>query len=139
MAVSRRVVICEDREMKLSPIVHLVSAFWLFPLSHSASAAAEPDLGATTFARACAACHSLQPNRNMTGPSLAGVWGRKAGTLETFDRYSLALKSANVTWDAGSLDQWIKRIACSDMPRAARATNTVRAFHSRGLTANCRK
>ena len=31
--------------------------------------------------RACAACHSLTPDRNMTGPSLAGVWGRKAGSL----------------------------------------------------------
>jgi cytochrome c len=27
---------------------------------------------------ACAACHSLQPNQNMTGPSLADLWGRKA-------------------------------------------------------------
>src|SRR5712691_4622810 len=27
--------------------------------------------------RACAACHSLGPGRNMTGPSLAGLWGRK--------------------------------------------------------------
>ena len=23
---------------------------------------------------ACAACHSLQPDQNMTGPSLAGLW-----------------------------------------------------------------
>lgn len=94
--------------MRPFPIVHLVSAFWLVLLSHSAWAAGEPDLGATMFARACAACHSLQPNRNMTGPSLAGVWGRKAGTLQSFDRYSPGLKSASVTWDAGSLDQWIK-------------------------------
>ncbi|WP_346659659.1 hypothetical protein [Bradyrhizobium sp. 142] len=28
--------------------------------------------------RACMPCHSLEPDRNMTGPSLAGVWGRKA-------------------------------------------------------------
>ena len=41
---------------------------------------------------ACAACHSLQPEQNMTGPSLAGLWGRKAGTLPSFDRYSPALK-----------------------------------------------
>ena len=27
--------------------------------------------------RACAPCHSLEPDRNMTGPSLAGLWGRK--------------------------------------------------------------
>ena len=32
----------------------------------------------------CAACHSLQPDRNMTGPSLAGLWDRKAGTLPSF-------------------------------------------------------
>ena len=30
---------------------------------------------------ACAACHSLQPNQNMTGPSLAKLWDRKAGSL----------------------------------------------------------
>ncbi len=84
------------------------SAVGIILLSLSTSAAAEPDFGATTFSRACAACHSLQPNRNMTGPSLAGVWGRKAGGLATFDRYSPALKSANVVWDGGSLDQWLK-------------------------------
>ena len=47
----------------------------------------------------------------MTGPSLAGVWGRKAGTLESFDRYSPALKSADITWNAGSLEQWLKNPA----------------------------
>ena len=30
--------------------------------------------------RACAPCHSLEADRNMTGPSLAGLWGRKAGS-----------------------------------------------------------
>ena len=94
--------------MNLWSIVYLVSTFCLVALSHSAGAAGEPDLGATAFARACAACHSLQPNRNMTGPSLAGVWGRKAGMLQSFDRYSPALKSSNVNWDAASLDQWLK-------------------------------
>ena len=94
--------------MKLSPIVHFVSAYCLLAQSQSAWATASPDLGATAFARACAACHSLEPGRNMTGPSLAGVWGRKAGSLESFDRYSPALKSANVTWNADSLDAWIK-------------------------------
>src|SRR5215471_18270277 len=29
----------------------------------------------------CAACHSLQPDQNMTGPSLAVLWNRKAGSL----------------------------------------------------------
>jgi cytochrome c len=57
---------------------------------------------------ACAACHSLQPDQNMTGPSLADVWNRKAGSSSSFSRYSSALKSANIVWDDKTLDEWIK-------------------------------
>jgi cytochrome c len=74
----------------------------------SSAAAAEGDAarGQRVFA-ACAACHSLQPEKNMTGPSLSGIWNRKAGSLRSFDRYSDALKSADVTWDDQTLDAWI--------------------------------
>lgn len=57
---------------------------------------------------ACAACHSLEPNRNMTGPSLAKLWNRKAGSLASFARYSSALKSSEVVWDDRTVDQWLK-------------------------------
>jgi cytochrome c len=57
--------------------------------------------------RACAPCHSLEPDRNMTGPSLAQLWGRKAGSLPSFERYSDALKSSGIIWDDRSLDAWI--------------------------------
>jgi cytochrome c len=57
---------------------------------------------------ACAACHSLEPNRNMTGPTLAQLWNRKAGSLASFPRYSPALKSSGVVWDDKTLDQWLK-------------------------------
>jgi len=63
--------------------------------------------GAVLF-RACVGCHSFVPDRNMTGPSLAGIWGRKAGTLQSFERYSPALKATTVVWDAAALDQWLK-------------------------------
>ena len=66
----------------------------------------DPARGAQLF-RACAACHSLVPNQNMTGPSLAGVVGRKAGTLASFDRYSPALKASGLTWQPGTLDAWL--------------------------------
>ena len=59
--------------------------------------------------RACASCHSLTPDHNMTGPSLAGVIGRKAGTLGSFQRYSEALKSSGVTWDEPTLDAWLEK------------------------------
>src|SRR6266566_9600108 len=57
--------------------------------------------------RACAPCHSLEPDRNMTGPSLAKLWGRKAGSLPSFERYSDALKSSGIIWEDRSLDGWL--------------------------------
>ena len=57
--------------------------------------------------RACAPCHSLEADRNMTGPSLAGLWGRKAGSLPSFERYSDALKSSGIVWEDRSLDGWL--------------------------------
>lgn len=56
---------------------------------------------------ACEACHSLEPNRNMTGPSLANLWGRKAGSLASFDRYSAPLKASGVVWNDETLSAWI--------------------------------
>ena len=57
--------------------------------------------------RACAPCHSLEADRNMTGPSLADLWNRKAGGLPSFTRYSPALKASGVTWDDKTLDAWL--------------------------------
>jgi cytochrome c len=55
-----------------------------------------------------AACHSLRPDQNMTGPSLAGLWNRKAGTLASFSRYSPAMQSADIEWNDKTLDEWIE-------------------------------
>ncbi len=57
--------------------------------------------------QACAACHSLEPGRNYSGPSLWGLWGRKAGSLASFGRYSEALKRSNLTWNEATLDRWL--------------------------------
>jgi cytochrome c len=69
------------------------------------AAEGNPSRGQRAFG-ACAACHSLQPDQNMTGPSLAGVWNRKAGSLASFSRYSDALKSADIVWNDKTLDEW---------------------------------
>ena len=70
--------------------------------------------------RACAPCHSLEPDRNMTGPSVASLWGRKAGSLPSFDRYSDALKSSGIIWDDRALDGWLtdpeRMVPDNDMP-----------------------
>jgi cytochrome c len=64
--------------------------------------------GGERMYRACAACHSLAPNRNMTGPSLAEIWNRRSGSLPSFQRYSPALKSAGIVWNDDTLDEWVK-------------------------------
>ena len=86
----------------------LVAAFLTFPFgAYFAFGEGNSARGQRIFG-ACAACHSLRPDQNMTGPSLADLWGRKAGSLPSFNRYSSALKSANVTWNDKTLDEWIK-------------------------------
>lgn len=58
-------------------------------------------------ARACMACHSFAPGQHLTGPSLAGVVGRKAGTAEAFSRYSQALRHSGLVWNQRNLDTWL--------------------------------
>lgn len=64
------------------------------------------DRGQRAFA-VCAPCHSLVSNRNMTGPSLANLWNRQAGSLSSFMRFSPALKSSGIIWNETSLDPWL--------------------------------
>ena len=93
------------RILLLAVLVGLVSF-----AARESMAAGAAERGAKAF-QVCAACHSLRPDLNMTGPSLADVWGRKAGSLADFDRYSAALKASGVTWDAKTLDPWLKNPA----------------------------
>jgi cytochrome c oxidase assembly protein Cox11 len=69
-------------------------------------ATAEPDAinGEEFFGQRCAACHAIDGNK--TGPALRGVVGRVAGSASAF-AYSPALKSADLTWSADSLDRWL--------------------------------
>lgn len=92
-----------------------MNALWLsatlslafFSAAVPANAAGDPARGAQAF-RACAACHSVEPGQHLTGPSLTSVFGRKAGTVEGFQRYSEALKDSSVVWDEKTLDAWLR-------------------------------
>ncbi len=74
-----------------------------------ASARADGDSGRGAVAyRACVACHALEPGVHRTGPSLAGIWGRKAGSIVDFKRYSEQLKHATLVWNEANLDAWLR-------------------------------
>lgn len=89
-------------------------------------ASAEPDAvrGEKLFSETCAACHGLGANK--TGPSLAGVFGRSAGSVPGY-KYSSALAQSGIRWSADDLDLWLtnprKFIAGVRMP--ARVPNAL--------------
>jgi len=57
------------------------------------------DPGELQFARKCSVCHTLTPDGgNRAGPTLYGVFGRKAGTLPGYP-YSKALLDADLVWN----------------------------------------
>lgn len=76
------------------------------PLGQALAADGNPQRGAMVYG-ACAACHSLEPNLTLTGPSLAAVWGKKAASVADFPRYSNALKQKDFVWDEVTLFAWL--------------------------------
>jgi cytochrome c len=75
--------------------------------SHSAAAEGDVAKGEKLFKR-CAACHSLEAGKKKIGPSLAGVFGRKAGTVEGF-KYSKAMMASDIVWDEETIDQYLEK------------------------------
>jgi cytochrome c len=63
--------------------------------------------GENLFKQQCGACHSVKagdPARQ--GPNLAGVFGRKAGSVEGF-HYSPGFAKADFAWDEQHLDAYL--------------------------------
>src|SRR5579863_420409 len=75
------------------------------PLVVTARADGDPSRGAARF-QECAACHRLEPGVNEVGPSLHGLFSRKAGELSDF-RYSPAMRRSGIIWTAETLDRYI--------------------------------
>ena len=46
----------------------------------------------------CMACHTVQEGQHRVGPSLYGIVGKTAGTVEGFRNYSPANRDSGVTW-----------------------------------------
>jgi cytochrome c len=56
----------------------------------------------------CRACHQVgETARNMVGPLLNGLFGRKSGTIEGFN-YTDANKNSGIVWDDAVFAEYIK-------------------------------
>lgn len=56
----------------------------------------------------CKACHTLEEGKNKVGPSLHGVMGRAAGTLEGF-KFSSAMSESGLTWDDETMAKFLAK------------------------------
>jgi cytochrome c2 len=73
--------------------------------SASASATSAAAVEPAAFAQ-CKACHSAEPGKNGLGPSLAGIYGEKAGAVPGFD-FSDAMKNSGIVWNEEALDRFL--------------------------------
>jgi cytochrome c len=60
--------------------------------------------GKAAFEKRCTGCHTMEADRE--GPRLAGVFGRKAGSVAGFG-YSPGLKNSGITWTDATLERWL--------------------------------
>ena len=56
----------------------------------------------------CNNCHSLEPGVTKVGPTLAGIIGRKAGSVKGFNQYSEAMVNSGIVWDKETLNEFFQ-------------------------------
>jgi cytochrome c len=84
----------------------LFLAVWVLAASTSQSLAQSAEAGERVFAQ-CRACHQVgETAKNLVGPQLNGMFGRKSGTVAGFS-YTEANKNANITWDEATFREYI--------------------------------
>lgn len=67
----------------------------------TAVAEGDTSAGQKVFKR-CAACHAVEDGKNKVGPTMFGVVGRQAGSLEDY-KYSDAMQDVGYSWDEEQL------------------------------------
>ncbi len=85
------------------------TAISIVSLTSGQALAQDAAAGEKVFAK-CKACHVADTDQNKIGPSLKGVIGRTAGTLEGY-KYSPAMVEAGkggMVWDDATLTEYLK-------------------------------
>jgi cytochrome c len=90
--------------MRLARALAALALALAAPGATTARDAGDPAAGEDLFLDRCAMCHLAEGGGQ--GPSLNGVYGRKAGSAPGF-AYSAALKASGVTWTGPELDRFL--------------------------------
>ncbi|MGH7004013.1 MAG: c-type cytochrome [Alphaproteobacteria bacterium] len=89
-------------------MIRLAVAFSTLALAAAPALAQDAEKGKTQFGQ-CRACHSLDAGKNGVGPSLHGMFGRTAGTVEKYS-YSSDMKAAGakgLKWDEATVMEYL--------------------------------
>lgn len=82
----------------------LIFGLWCSPMQAKAQTVTQGKSAVV----ACIGCHSLDGSAKPGGPTLKGVFDRKAATDPGYKRYSRALRDSGIVWTAQELDAYLK-------------------------------
>lgn len=88
----------------------ILSVFVMAAISFSAASFAEGDAvkGKKVFKK-CKACHTVDNGgKNLVGPNLFGIVGKKAAQKEGY-KYSKAMTASGLTWDEATLNTYLTK------------------------------
>ena len=81
--------------------------FLLVMTSLTPAMAGDIEAGEKVFKK-CKACHVVDQEKNKTGPHLVNIFGRAAGSLDSYTKYSTAMKESGIVWNDETLDAYLE-------------------------------
>jgi cytochrome c len=95
-----------DRKTRLARLLAAALMASVLPLG-LAQAEGDAAKGKKVFNK-CKTCHSLEAGKNKIGPSLHGLFGRTAGSVEGF-KYSDAMVESGIVWDEETIELFVTK------------------------------
>ena len=95
-----------DRKTRLASLLAAALMASILPLG-LAQAEGDAAKGKKVFNK-CKTCHSLEAGKKKIGPSLHGLFGRTAGSVEGF-KYSDAMVESGIVWDEETIELFVTK------------------------------
>jgi cytochrome c len=99
--------ICKVKTLIAATTLSIATA--ALPTSGLAQGAGQGVAAGEKVFRRCTACHTVdEGGKNKVGPNLWGIFGSTAGMRATGYKYSDALKSSGIVWDATTMSKYLE-------------------------------